>query len=145
MLRKTEIWARAMVQERYARNARMRSSNELRTFLERCEEARKWSTDAEGMRNRLATLIREPIDHLHATFALPDVERATDLLPELVDIVGQFLSADMKPGQYTSIHAQAHAVSSSSSSSSSVSASAASAAAAAAAAAGGGSNRRRHQ
>jgi hypothetical protein len=45
------------------------------------------------------------LDFVHAVFALPEVERTTDLLPELVGIVGEFLSIDAKPSDYVSIHA----------------------------------------
>jgi hypothetical protein len=40
-----------------------------------------------------------------AAFALPEVERATDLLPELVGLIGQFLSENSRPSDYVSIHA----------------------------------------
>jgi hypothetical protein len=46
------------------------------------------------------------LDHLFATFALPDVERATDLLPGIVALIGQFLGADCQPSEYGSVHAQ---------------------------------------
>jgi hypothetical protein len=45
------------------------------------------------------------LDAVHAVFALPEVERTTDLLPELVGIVGEFLSTDAKPAEYVSIYA----------------------------------------
>jgi hypothetical protein len=48
------------------------------------------------------------LDHLFATFALPDVERATDLLPEIVALIGQFLAADSQPSEYISIHARSN-------------------------------------
>ena len=45
------------------------------------------------------------LDAVHAVFALPEVERTTDLLPELIGIVGEFLSIDTIPSRYVSIHA----------------------------------------
>jgi hypothetical protein len=45
------------------------------------------------------------LDELHAAFALPEVEYITDLLPELVGIIGEFLSTDSRPAEYVSIHA----------------------------------------
>jgi putative hemolysin len=45
------------------------------------------------------------LDAVHAVFALPKVERTTDLLPELVGIVGEFLSTATKAKEYVSIHA----------------------------------------
>jgi hypothetical protein len=45
------------------------------------------------------------LDELHTAFALPELERATGLLPELVGIIGEFLSADSRPAEYVSIHA----------------------------------------
>jgi hypothetical protein len=45
------------------------------------------------------------LDELHAGFALPEVERATDLLPELVGLIGEFLSIDSHLAEYVSIHA----------------------------------------
>jgi hypothetical protein len=45
------------------------------------------------------------LDELHAAFALPEVERATELLPELVGLIGEFLSADSHLTKYVSIHA----------------------------------------
>jgi len=49
------------------------------------------------------------LEELHAAFALPEVERATELLPEIVGLVGQFLSANSRPDKYVSIHALANA------------------------------------
>jgi hypothetical protein len=91
---------------------------DVQTMAEECAESKKWKTRLEERFNRLVPKTRGVIDQLqcHSTFALPDVERVTDLLPELIDIVGQFLSADMKPGQYTSIHTQTAAAASSASS-----------------------------
>jgi len=49
--------------------------------------------------------VRSRLDAVHAVFALPEVERTTDLLPEIIGIVGAFLSANAKPAEYVSIHA----------------------------------------
>ena len=140
---------RETVQERRASNAHHQAFSfdewqDAQTMAEECTESKKWKARLEDRFARLVTNTRGVIDQLqwHPAFALPEVERATDLLPELIDIVGQFLSAEMKPGQDTSIHAQAHAAASLSSSSSVLTSAGP---AAAAAAAGGGSDRRRHQ
>ena len=46
------------------------------------------------------------LDAVHAVFALPEVKRATDLLPELVGIIEEFLSPHFYASEYVSIHAQ---------------------------------------
>jgi hypothetical protein len=59
------------------------------------------------IRNKIVEDVQEAQDLLgaaHAVFALPEVERATDLLPELVGLVGEFL-APLHQSGYVSIHA----------------------------------------
>jgi hypothetical protein len=45
------------------------------------------------------------IEELQASWARWEVERATDLLPELVGIVGAFLSDAVEPASYVSLYA----------------------------------------
>jgi hypothetical protein len=48
---------------------------------------------------------QDHLDAVHAVFALPEVERTTDLPPELIGLIGEFLSADANPADYVSIYA----------------------------------------
>jgi hypothetical protein len=49
--------------------------------------------------------MEDQLDAVHAVFALPEVERATGLLPELVGLIGSFLTERYSPVAYRSIYA----------------------------------------
>jgi hypothetical protein len=76
--------------------------HQLRLMLaeqrERKDELTRGISCAEGWMQRL-------VDAVHTVFALPEVERTTDLLPELIGLIGEFLSIDANPAEYVSIHA----------------------------------------
>jgi hypothetical protein len=62
-------------------------------------------TKCRALRDHVARLWQVACDDVHAVFVLPEVERLTDLLPELVGIIGEFLSECTNPAEYVSIHA----------------------------------------
>jgi hypothetical protein len=73
----------------------------------RAELSRPRELKPRLQRSRIAAnkAMRSQLDAVHAVFALPEVERAADLPPELVGLIGAFLSANAKPADYVSIHA----------------------------------------